>query len=97
MDNVYVRPVRRRADGTLVRPTDLDFATAPHVHLRDPASGKPLDRDGEFKPNNEFWARRIAQGDVEETPSPAARAMLFRPAAPAVKPAAAPVPTLEKK
>lgn len=74
MRNEFIRPVRLGENGEILSATDAAFADAPCVHLRDPESGKPLDRDGENKPMNEFWLRRLRDRDVEEALSPAARA-----------------------
>lgn len=52
MSNVFVKPA-------------LD-AAGEIVLVRDPASLKPLDASGEWKPSNQFWARRIRDGDVIE-------------------------------
>lgn len=39
--------------------------------IRDPASGTPLAPEGEAKPRNTHWLRRLARGEVVET-APAA-------------------------
>lgn len=44
MENVYLKPAP--ADGGGV------------VLVRDPASLKPLDAAGEWKPGNQYWTRR---------------------------------------
>jgi len=36
------------------------------VNVRDPESRKLLKKDGEIKPRNEYWLRRIADGSVVE-------------------------------
>jgi hypothetical protein len=75
MDNVFIKP-RVDADG---KP----------MLVRDPRTKKPLDANGEWKPKDQFWVRRIRDKDVVDiTPkkdAPAAAA----PAAPAVTASAA--------
>lgn len=94
MRNVFVRPVRLGDAGEILSESDPAFDAASPVLVRDPASGKPLDKDGENKPLDEFWSRRIRDRDVEEPLSPAARAVLAKK--PIVRPAS-PVPAVDKQ
>ncbi|ABQ38496.1 DUF2635 domain-containing protein [Bradyrhizobium sp. BTAi1] len=73
MENVYLKPAP--ADGGGV------------VLVRDPASLKPLDAAGEWKPGNQYWTRRIRDKDVVVSSPPAATAVASAPAAPAPAPA----------
>lgn len=91
MQNVFVRPVRQNDAGEIVREGNPAFASAPNVIVRDPVSGVLLARDGENKPHNDFWTRRLRDHDVEECLSPAARAAI--PKKPAIPPAAPPAIT----
>lgn len=34
------------------------------LKVKDPVTGKPLADDGETKPANTYWLRRLADGDV---------------------------------
>lgn len=38
-----------------------------HCLVRDPVSGAPLRAEGEAKPKNSYWLRRLKDGDVVET------------------------------
>lgn len=43
--------------------------------VRDPVTGKPLDPNGETKPRNSYWLRRISDGDaVKAKPTKSAKA-----------------------
>jgi hypothetical protein len=54
---------------------DLHIAPAPGLIVRDPVTKIPLAADGETKPRNSYWLRRLADGDVRETaPPPTERA-----------------------
>lgn len=65
MENVFVVPARD------------EHGNAKRVV--DPQTGEPLPADGAFKPRSQYWHRRIAQGDVTETPPPAPSAIPERP------------------
>jgi hypothetical protein len=54
------------------------------VIVRDPVTRKPLAAGGEWKPKNQFWVRRITQGDVIDATAAqtAAQAAPAKPAAP---------------
>jgi hypothetical protein len=69
MDNVFLRP-GRSPDGT-------------PLLVRDPLTRAPLAEAGEWKSNNEFWRRRVRDGDViDET----AQLTATPPSSPAVAP-----------
>lgn len=36
----------------------------PDLIVRDPDTGQPLAADGEVKPGNSYWLRRLRDGDV---------------------------------
>jgi hypothetical protein len=66
--------------------------------VRDPANGKPLAADGEWKSKTQFWIRRIVQNDVidmteAQTAAQAKGPVAAEPPAPIVEKAA---PALEK-
>ncbi len=44
--------------------------TNPDIRLRDPVTGLHLAVDGEEKPDNAFWHRRIKDGDCKITRKP---------------------------
>lgn len=35
------------------------------VLVKDPVTGKPLDAEGEEKPDTTYWRRRLKDGDVQ--------------------------------
>lgn len=44
-----------------------DFVIKPSQEglvVRDPHTGKPLDANGETKPQSSYWLRRKAEGDI---------------------------------
>jgi hypothetical protein len=45
---------------------------APGALVRDPVSRQPLPPEGAWKADDEYWRRRIADGDVSEQADPAA-------------------------
>jgi hypothetical protein len=45
---------------------------APGALVRDPVSRQPLPPEGAWKADDEYWRRRIADGDVTEQADPAA-------------------------
>ena len=47
--------------------TTFEIQPAPGLLVRDPLSAKPLAAEGEAKPRNKFWLRRLADGDVHES------------------------------
>lgn len=56
--------------------TTATLKPAPHLQVRDPVTRQPLAADGERKPLDTYWCRRLADGDVllvpDEAPAPAA-------------------------
>lgn len=58
--------------------------TSDQVKVKDPLTRKPLDKDGEFKPNNSYWQRRLRDKDVVQATPPAGAQ---KPAANTAKPA----------
>lgn len=46
--------------------TDFVIKPAPGKAVRDPRTMKLLARDGEKKPRNIYWLRRLKDGDVIE-------------------------------
>lgn len=44
--------------------TDFYIKPADNRLVRDPVSGAPLRADGEAKPKNSYWLRRLKDGDV---------------------------------
>lgn len=75
MNNVYLKP--RRVDDKAVL-------------IRDPQTGKPLDAAGEWKPLNQFWSRRLAQGDVVDGTAAQTKKQAAAPTPPAAESEAAP-------
>lgn len=51
------------SDSIKVRP-------APGIVVRDPATRRPLSPDGETKPRNSYWLRRLAASEVVEIKQP---------------------------
>lgn len=74
MNNVFIKP--RMIDGT------------PAI-VRDPVTKDPLAAGGQWKPKNQFWVRRINDGDViDETAAQQEKAAAAKAKSPQV---AAPV------
>lgn len=44
--------------------TILHIKPVSGLTVRDPETYKPLAKDGEVKPRNAFWLRRLKDGDV---------------------------------
>lgn len=66
--------------------TDLFIKPAPGCLVRDPRTLKPLDAEGEAKPKNPYWLRRLREGSVVKIDRPKASAAKPKPK---TKPAAA--------
>jgi hypothetical protein len=66
--------------------------------VRDPITLAPLPEEGAEKPANAYWLRRLADADVESTPSPETirRVMEGEPTATTAAPTAAPTATTNK-
>ncbi len=69
------------------------------VNVPDPATHKPLAAGGEWKPKNQYWVRRITQGDVIDGTEAqlAAQAPAAAPAAPGKSPGPSPMPERASK
>jgi hypothetical protein len=46
--------------------SDLFIKPAPGIIVRDPVTREPLAAEGESKPRNPHWLRRLKDGDVVE-------------------------------
>lgn len=44
--------------------------TSDQVAVRDPINGKPLPKEGAFKPRSAYWLRRLRDKDVAESKPP---------------------------
>ena len=44
--------------------------STPDINVRDPLTGKHLGADGEEKPGNAFWHRRLRDGDIVKATAP---------------------------
>ncbi len=53
--------------------------TSDQVKVKDPLTRKLLDKDGEFKPNNSYWQRRLRDKDVVQATPPVAAAKSAAP------------------
>jgi len=72
MDNVYLKPAPLAGGGVAL--------------VRDPLSMKPLDADGEWKPKNQYWTRRIKDKDVIVSTPTEATAVASRQSATPIPP-----------
>jgi len=43
---------------------------APGLMVKDPVTGQPLPEEGDFKPRDIYWNRRLLDNDVIETKPP---------------------------
>jgi hypothetical protein len=68
IENLFLKPAPLTAE------QQKEFGRA-HRHIHDPDQAfRPLAADGEHKPPNHYWLRRLRDGDVVEAEAPKAPA-----------------------
>jgi hypothetical protein len=76
-ETIFVKPAMGNGDNANRR-----------LLVRDPISMQPLKKEGEWKPRNTYWLRRVKCGDCEgggkQTPATVMAAMRAEPHPPAV-------------